>query len=213
MKNVLVTLVFAAAATVASAQLVNPTFETGDFTGWTTSGDGAFVFTGDEAAITAIPGGVDGGYYAALLPNSSIIQRAGIHLRAGQTVSAWFNAAEIGAGSLDVFMSNGPSYSVPWTQYIPPGSIYPDKWNPISFKIPQDGIYSIGASNPGQFQPFPFLGVDLFTITPVPEVSTYGFLGALLAVAAIVRQRCRASIAAACGSAHLPVRMRPSDIV
>ena len=35
MKSLLVTLVFAAAATVAPAQLVNPSFETGNFSGWT----------------------------------------------------------------------------------------------------------------------------------------------------------------------------------
>jgi hypothetical protein len=197
MKSLLVTFVFTAAATVVSAQLANSSFETGDFTGWTASGDGAHVYSSAEGDLTAIAP-LDGTFYAALLPHSSILQATGIHLRAGEKVSAWMNGTESGEGSLDLILDSGAIFSVPWTPFFEPGSMFPVRWNQISFKIQQDGIYSIGASNPGLYEgPFSFFGVDLFTITPVPESSSYGLLAAVLGVAAIMWRRRKASAAAA----------------
>jgi hypothetical protein len=88
--------------------------------------------------------------------------------------------------------------SVPWTPYFPPGSNYPSRWNQLSFTIQQDGIYSIGASNPGEVQgSFSYLGVDVFRISPVPESSAYGVLAALLMLATIMWHRRKDSAAAA----------------
>lgn len=191
MKSPFVTLVFAAAATVASAQLANSNFETGDFTGWTASSELAFVFSGSDAGLTGIEP-LDGEYYAALLSDSSIIQTAGIRLHAGDTVSAWMNGTQNGSGSLDLFADSGLAIHVPWTPVYLPGSNFQAKWNQISFKIQQDGIYSIGASNPSLEEPA-FFGVDRFTITPVPESSSFGLLATVSGVAAILWRRRKAS--------------------
>jgi hypothetical protein len=193
MKNLIVTLVFTAATVVASAQLANPSFETGDFTGWTPTGD-AFVFSEAQEEFTGqLP--LDGGFYVALFSSSSIIQTAGIHLSAGDTVSAWMNGSQGGSGSLDLIPTSGPSIHVPWTPVFNPGEIFPVRWNQISFTVQQEGIYSIGASSGGVSDFTSFLGVDLFTITPVPESSSYGLLSAVLGVAAIMRRRRKFSAA------------------
>lgn len=191
MKSLLVTLVFSAAATVAPAQLVNPSFETGNFIGWTAS-DFAYVYSSDEESFTGIPP-FDGGYYAALFPGGSMFQT--IHLRAGETVSAWMNGSW-GTGYLNLIPSSGPTIQVPYKPvYLPDGNIA--KWNQISLKIQQDGIYSIGASSGNIAEGGPaFIAVDLFTITPVPESSSYGLLAAVSGVAAIVWRRRKASAAA-----------------
>ena len=199
MKSLLVTLVFTATATVASAQLENPDFETGDFTGWTASGDGARVYSGDDEVLTGLPT-FQGSFSAVLVPDSSIVQTLGIHLRAGETVGAWMNSSQNGSGhgSLDVIPDSGPTIRVWWAPVYRPGEIFLVRWNQVSFKIQQDGIYSIGATNhPGLSENPSFLGVDLFTITPVPESSSFGLLAAVSGVAAILWRRRKASAAAA----------------
>ena len=193
MKSLLVTLLFTAAATVASAQLANPSFETGDFTGWTAS-DGANVFSEAEEALTGIS--PFNGYYAALLPESSIVQTAGIHLRVGDKVSVWMNGTESSGGSLGLSLEGGGGFSVPWTPVLRPGETHPVRWNQITFKIPQEGIYTIGASAGGTLENGPsFFGVDDFSITPVPEPSTYGLLAAVLGISAIMQRRRKISAA------------------
>lgn len=190
MKSILVTLLFTAASTVASAQLSNPDFETGDFTGWTAS-DGAQVWSPDQEMFTGISP-FQGTFYAALLPGSSIVTTNGIYLRAGDRVSAWMNGSD-GYGYLQVGMVNGGwGASEGWTPHYEPGSQYPFKWNQISITVQENGIYKIGAWSP-DFEGGPsFFGVDQFTITPVPEASTYGLLASVLGVAAIMRRRRRA---------------------
>lgn len=194
MKRLLVTLVFAAAAMVASAQLANPSFETGDFTGWTTSGTASVFSEAEEGFTGQLP--LDGAYYVALFPSSSIIQTTGIHLSAGDKVSAWMNGSRGGSGLLSLIPTSGPSIHVPWTPVFRPGEIFPVRWNQISIKVPQDGIYSIGASNWDVEDGPSFMGVDLFTITPVPESSAYGLLAAASGLAAIMWRRRKYSVTA-----------------
>jgi hypothetical protein len=194
MKSVLITLVFTATLTVASAQLANPGFETGDFTGWTVSGD-ARLYTSADVAMLGIAW--FDGEMALLVPNSSIVQTVGVHLRAGDTVSVWMNGSQSGDGSLDLIPSSGPTIQVGWQPVYRPGEIFPVKWNEVSFKVQQDGIYSIGASSPdlddGSRH---FLAVDTFTITPVPESTAYGLLAAVSGMAAIMWRRRKAWAAA-----------------
>ena len=203
MKSLLVTLVFTAAATVASAQLANPGFETGDFTGWTASG-GARLYSSDDEAMLGIQW-FDGDM-ALLVPGSSIVQTVGVHLRAGETVSVWMNGSQSGDGSLDLIPSSGPTIHVSWEPVYLPGEIFPVKWNEVSFKVEQDGIYSIGASIPDLDDGPHFLAVDSFTITPVPESSSYGLLAAVLGVAAIMRHRRNATNSRRFGSVAAEAR-------
>lgn len=194
MKVFLVTLFFAAATTVASAQLANPSFETGDFTGWIASGDTASVRSPADEYLIGIPP-LDGEFYAALLSDSSIFQ-TGIHLHAGETVSAWMNGSQAG-GFLHVNRDGGPLITVPWEAVFHPGTPFPYKWNQISFKIQEDGIYSIGASSPERDGGPSFFGVDRFTITAVPEPSSFGLLAAVLGLSVIMWRRREISAAAA----------------
>ena len=198
MKSVLLTLVFTASVTVASAQLINPDFETGDFTGWTASGGGAQVRSAaDEPFAFLTP--FEGRYYASFIGLSSIVQTASIHLSAGETVSVWMNGTQSTLGRLDIFPESGMPAYVHWKRVESPNNPgHPIPWNQVSYKIPQDGIYSIGVSNlePAESGPL-FLGIDLFTITPVPEPSSYGLLAAVSVVAAIIGRRRKALAAAA----------------
>jgi hypothetical protein len=195
MKSLLLTLVFAATSTVASAQLANLDFETGDFTGWTASGD-ARIYTFDDVEIIGIAP-FEGAFGALLVPNSSIVHATGIYLSAGETVSVWMNGSQSGQGSLDLIPNSGPAIHVWWQPVYLPGELFPVKWNEVSFRVQEAGIYMIGASSPEGADGPSFLGVDLFTVTPVPEPSSYGLLAAVSGVAAIMWRRRKASAAVA----------------
>jgi len=107
------------------------------------------------------------------------------------------NGTEGGFGSLDISSNSGLTAHVLWEPvFRPDDPIHPVRWNQVSFKIPQDGIYSIGVSNLDSGESGPaFLGVDLFTITPVPEPSSYGLLAAVSGLAAIMWRRRKFSAA------------------
>jgi hypothetical protein len=195
MKSLLFTLVVTAASTVASAQLANPDFNTGDFTGWIASESARIYSDADVETIGIAP--FEGAFGALLTPTGSIVQATGIYLNAGDTVSVWMNGSQSGRGSLDLIPDSGPSIHVSWQPVYLPGEIFPVKWNEVSFKIQEAGIYSIGASSPDGADGPSFLGVDLFTVTPVPESSSYGLLAAVSAVAAIIWRRRKASAAVA----------------
>lgn len=195
MRSLLITLALAAAGSVASAQLINPSFDTGDLTGWTASNDGVRIFSDGDEAITGISpfSGV------IMVPGSSLMQTTSVYLRVGEKVGVWMNGSENGSGlgSLDLVPTVGSAVHVYWSPVYQPGGINPVKWNELSYRIQQDGFYSIGVTNL-EWADYPqpsFLGVDNFSITPVPEASTYGILAVGLGIAAIARRRRSAALA------------------
>jgi hypothetical protein len=121
-----VALIFSAPKTFAQNLVANGSFETGDFTGWTTGGnfEDTFVETG---AFYQYTGAEDGLYYAALGPVASdgtlsqtITDVAGQHYN----FSFWFNA--VGDNPSDFSASwdgtqllslTNPTTGGVWTQY------------------------------------------------------------------------------------------------
>jgi hypothetical protein len=199
-------LLFAFCTAFASAQVVNSGFETGDFTGWTSTGD-ADVYTGANYLDSGILP-YAGNYFAALHAGSSIWQ-TGLSLTAGQTVSAYLSALLTSNNSsyLLIQKSGSAAIAVEWHPTYVDDPVFPDKYSLISYTITESGIYSIGAENLGPYIPPQLgggvLGIDNFTITgagpgAVPEPNTYGIVaaGLLVGLVALRRRAHRARVTA-----------------
>jgi hypothetical protein len=197
-------VLFTCCAALASAQVVNPGFETGSFTGWTASG-AANVYTGANYLDSGILP-YDGNYFAALHAGGTIWQ-SGFNLTAGQTVTAYLSALLTSNNSsyLLIQKEGSAAVAIEWHPTYIFDPVFPDKYSPISYTIAESGVYSIAAENLGPYIPSQLgggvLGVDDFTISAggpgaVPEPSTYGLFGAgVLAGVAALRRRAKTNLA------------------
>jgi len=203
MKTIYIVL-FTFCTAFTSAQVVNPGFETGSFSGWTTSG-AVNVYTGANYLDSGILP-YDGNYFAALHAGGTIWQ-TGLNLTAGQTVTAYLSALLTSNNSSYLLIQKEGSapVAIEWHPTYIFDPVFPDKYSPISYTITESGVYSIGAENLGPYQPSQLgggvLGVDDFTISAavpgaVPEPSTYGLVTAgVLAGVVALRRRAQKKIA------------------
>ena len=123
----LVVCVASAPATFAQNLITNGSFETSDFTGWTTGGnfEDTEVVSGAFYEYTAAQ---DGNYYAVLGPvgsDGTLSQTFADHAGAQYTVSFWF--ASVGDNPSDFSASwdgtpllslNNPNTGAPWREFV-----------------------------------------------------------------------------------------------
>ena len=121
-----VALMFSAPKTFAQNLLTNGSFETNDFSGWTTGGNFEDTFT-ETGAFYVFSGAQDGLYYAAMGPvgsdgtlSQTISDIAGQHY----TFSFWFNAvgddpSDFSANwnGTNLLALTDPNTGGTWTQY------------------------------------------------------------------------------------------------
>ncbi|MFT3686635.1 MAG: hypothetical protein QM783_17240 [Phycisphaerales bacterium] len=154
--SVLATATFAG---IASAQVTNGSFETGDFTGWSQFGDTSATFVYDSGAV-GVTGqdGVYSGFFGSIFGVGGISQVVSVN--AGDSVTLSFWLANLGGtpnsfsvsfdGNTLMSFSNGPGMG--YTHY--------------SFDV------TVGASNPTlsfSFYDEPsYILLDNVTVTPAP---------------------------------------------
>jgi hypothetical protein len=170
--------------------LANGSFETSDFTGWTTGGNfvDTFVVSG---SYYAYPGAEDGLFYAALGPvgaDGTLSQTFATTAGAHYTFSFWF--ASVG--------DNPSDFSVSWDANVLLSLTNPNtgvNWTEYSFTQTGTGSDSITfsfADNPG------YMALDNVSVVlnqpTTPEPSSLLLLGSgLLTVGGVIRRKLRAN--------------------
>jgi hypothetical protein len=196
-------LLLCVAATHADA-LINPGFETGDLTGWTTEiaqgGSASVVTTWPGSTATYLPpdgnyfvaiGGGDLGYWQGVTQN--------VNLKAGDILQGWaaFDAHDSLPNDDEAFVGingNGGGLWYETVSFI--GDYTSGPWTHWSWTAPSDGLYTLGyyyynysGSTSGNQSYALFDGPQVLESGRVPEPGTMALLLMGLPMAALLRRR------------------------
>jgi hypothetical protein len=198
-----VCLLVASIATSARADFINPSFETGDTTGWTIGGNAEYGVARGNTPITgtAIPGNyvlaIDGSYalwakLSATIPPTTISFSQNVDVAPGRTYSAGFRYGTYGSGTIAESRSFSISLNgVTRLSAVGTGSHvggitgYAASWTAGPNVTTATVLYQMSGSTNGNLAGFTF---DQFSFRWVPEPAGV-FL--LLLPLALVRRRHR----------------------
>jgi PEP-CTERM motif len=190
---------------LASAQIANPGFETGDFTGWTVS-QGNFPSKSEPASIISTPGAVygeavpaapAGGSFALYFVQDGDAQTVSqtTNLAAGlyDWSVSWYLPANGLANPADAHLHLSLGGNVVWTEHITAGDAA-QSWVTVSgqaalpanfavaFSFSSDGSAGVAAKD---------IVVDNITVTAVPEPESFALMAAGLAAVGFLARRRR----------------------
>ncbi|MFH1245595.1 MAG: PEP-CTERM sorting domain-containing protein [Candidatus Omnitrophota bacterium] len=191
-----------AAVSRNSYALINSGFETGDLSGWTSSGVASVVtsHTGDQGTLY---GPQDGSYFALLKTGSG----QGVYTTLSQSFSILQNWGIDGWAAFDagdylpyndnawvkILGANGAELSTPWSASVSTVGDYGDgAWTYWNWIAPADGTYTVkyGVANVGDNILNSYAMFDSKAAGIVPEPATMSLLGfSLLGLFGIRRKR------------------------
>jgi PEP-CTERM motif len=168
---------------LASAQIANPGFETGDFTGWTVN-QGSFPSKSEPASIISTPGAVYGEAVPAA-PSGGSFALYFVQDGDSQTVSQTTNLA---AGLYDWSVSwylpaNGLANPADAHLHLSLGQAALPANFAVAFSFTSDGSAGVAAKD---------IVVDNITVTAVPEPESFALMIAGLAAVGFLARRRRA---------------------
>ena len=182
-------------AFAAHADIVNPGFETGNLTGWSTSGYAQVVTSWTGKTLSYLP--KEGNYFLSLRGGSvNVLQKVwqDVALQAGDTLGGW--AAWAGGdylpwndtGAVSIYDGGGGLLATPWSASVSTfGSSTSGPWTPWSWTASSAGTYRVmyAAANYADSSGPSYALFD----TTVPEPGSLALLLTALPVGLWVRRR------------------------